>query len=105
MQIDTQMEVLCEHSMDGRTCDRQCKHKLIVNGLNEIYRCGYHWREIVRRNDTSHHYVLDKNDEWKMNVHEAKPAKGKQPDVYVKEFSQPNTVIMFNAPIYIQTKA
>ena len=99
MQIDTQMQVLCDHQIDGRTCDRQCKHKLIVNGLNEIYRCGYHWREIVRRNHTSHHYVLNKRDEWKMNLPEAKPNKGKQ------FYSQPNTVIMFNAPIYIQNKA
>ena len=54
MDLDTYMKVYCEHRVNDNVCDRQCTHKLIV-GSQDVYTCGYHWRECARHNELKQH--------------------------------------------------
>jgi hypothetical protein len=106
MDLDTYMKVYCEHRVNDNVCDRQCNHKLIV-GSQDVYTCGYHWRECVRHNELKQHFVLNKNNAWTLynpSLQKNQTTKNKQ----TKSSNCTNvhhsrkTVIMFNAPVYIQ---
>jgi len=102
MDLDTYMKVYCEHMVNYNVCDRQCTHKLIV-GSQDVYTCGYHWRECARHNELKQHYYLNKKNEWTLHepLHSQKNKHSKSSKCLNEHLTQ-KTVIMFNAPIYIQ---
>ncbi len=100
--MDTHMNLLCDHVYNGKLCDRNCSHKLVASQeFTETYRCGYHWRDFARKNSSSVHYVMDNHNKWTPE-HTVDNHRISKQKVVNSTNPTKNTVLMFNAPIYIQ---